>query len=795
MLKPHLPQRHSCGQIISVIPILCTARRSALAVLSSVFVLVTAVTGFSAPPPDDSQLPDHVRRFGPVPTSRVKGSPEPPPPFLVERIYPERNLNGLITAKFEPGTGRLIFVERVKGGGTRVQRASVDLNSTNAVTLLETNQTTYSIEFHPGYRTNGFLYTGSKTHWQKRPNQMAQIMRHTISRKPPHEIVPGSEKLIIEWPSNGHDGLAMAFAKDGLMFVTTGDGTSDSDDDNNGQRMDLLHAKVLRIDVDNVKDGETYSVPKDNPFVHLPNARPETWAIGFRNPWRAEVDRKTGHLWVTQNGQDTTEQVYLVKRGENYGWSVFEGSRPFRQERKLGPAPHTLPTAEHGHGEARSLTGGIVYHGKKHKLLQGAYLYADYATGKIWAIRHDGERVLWHQEIADTTLGITGFLEDKDGELLVFDYQTKGDTGFYRMFPNPLKKWPQPFPRKLSETGLFASVKKHRMKPEVIPYDVNAPNWSDGLIKTRYVALPAGTTNGVTFSKRRGWDFPESTVVIQSFALEMEEGKPESRRWIETRFLTKLQGEWVGYSYRWNDEQTDATLVAKEGLDKTLTSKAKDGTSRQQPWHYPSRAECMICHTRASKYTLGLSAPQMDREFDYGHGFRANQIKFWNSLGLFARPVREATYTVPKPKRGERPKEETPEESAVKRAAFLRTPTFTETERLTDPADESYDLDRRARSYLQANCAICHVEAGGGNSQFNIEFYTAIDKTKLVNGDPVHGLLYLKQGKLIVPGRPDQSVLWQRIGWRGPGQMPPLGTAMVDPLAVSLLGKWIRKMK
>ena len=129
----------------------------------------------------------------------------------------------------------------------------------------------------------------------------------------------------------------MAFGHDGMLYITTGDGTSDSDTWNSGQTLDDLLGSVLRIDVDR-RDGERpYAVPPDNPFVDTPGARPEIWAYGLRNPWRMGVDPKTGQIWVGNNGQDLWETAYLIRRGENYGWSVYEGSHPFYLERKRGP--------------------------------------------------------------------------------------------------------------------------------------------------------------------------------------------------------------------------------------------------------------------------------------------------------------------------------------------------------------------------------------------------------------------------------------------------------------------------
>jgi glucose/arabinose dehydrogenase len=160
-------------------------------------------------------------------------------------------------------------------------------------------------------------------------------------------------------------------------------------------------AKVLRIDVDHPHDGRHYSVPTDNPFVGVEGARPETWAYGFRNPWRMSVDPRTGHLWVGNNGQDLWEQIYLVERGANYGWSVYEGGQIFYANRQLGPTPVSKPTFDHPHSEARSMTGGVVYYGGKHPELQGAYIYGDYSTGKIWAAKVEGLDVgdfgLWNR--------------------------------------------------------------------------------------------------------------------------------------------------------------------------------------------------------------------------------------------------------------------------------------------------------------------------------------------------------------------------------------------------------------
>jgi uncharacterized repeat protein (TIGR03806 family) len=502
---------------------------------------------------------------------------------------------------------------------------------------------------------------------------------------------------------------------------------------------------------------------------------PETWAYGLRNPWRLAVDPKTGHLWVGNNGQDLWEQVYFVRKGDNFGWSVYEGSHIFYANRTMGREPLTPPAAEHHHSEARSMTGGVVYYGSKLPELYGAYIYGDHSTGRIWGIRHDGTKVTWHKLLADTTFNITGFAIDRHGELLVADHRGNGDGGYYYLEPTPPQSAPSSFPRKLSESGLFASVKQHAMQPGVIPYSVNSPLWSDGAYKERFFAIPesAPTDFRIDLTKRTGWDFPEQTVLVKSFALEQTAGDESSRRWIETRFLTKQDGEWAGYSYIWNDEQTDAELVAAEGLDRDykiqvpVSSEHANGMKTQK-WHCPSRVECMVCHSRAANFVLGLSTAQMNKEHDYG-GVVENQFHVLEQLDLL------------KTRGGKQASTVDPSKLA----------------KLANPYDEREPLEARARSYLHANCSICHMQAGGGNAQMDLEYSAQGRKFNAIDVPPLHHKFGIEDARLIAPGHPERSVLLYRMAHRGEGsgQMPQLATSLVDERAVKLFEAWIRNMQ
>ena len=156
----------------------------------------------------------------------------------------------------------------------------------------------------------------------------------------------------------------MVFGHDGMLYVSVGDGSGDSDEKLTAQDAGNLLGKILRIDVDHPAAGMTYAIPPDNPFLDVAGARGEIWSLGHRNPWRMTIDAKTGGLWVGNNGQDLWEFAHLIQRGDNCGWSVYEGSHPFYLNRQQGPGRFAPPTVEHDHGVFRSLTGGVVYYGR-----------------------------------------------------------------------------------------------------------------------------------------------------------------------------------------------------------------------------------------------------------------------------------------------------------------------------------------------------------------------------------------------------------------------------------------------
>jgi uncharacterized repeat protein (TIGR03806 family) len=691
----------------------------------------------------------------------LHGSPEPLPPYTIEPVFTNLAVRSPLYIAPEPGTDRLFLIDRAPGE-PEVWQLRRFLNhpaaSTFEVLLSVTNRQLYGLTFHPKYATNGFVYLFHNGPWNQ-SDRSNRVSRFTIDRQTPWLPQPDSELRIIEWRSAGHDGGDLAFGRDGMLYITSGDGTSDSDGWDSGQDMTRLLAKLLRIDVDHPTPTAPYSVPADNPFLTLAGARPETWAYGFRNPWRMCVDERTGDLWVGQNGQDLWESAHLVRRGDNIGWSVYEGSHPFHAHRRRGPTPIVAPTIEHSHAEFRSLTGGVVYYGDQLPDLNGAYVYGDYATGKIWGARHRDGVLAWHQELADTTLQIASFRRIPPGHLLVVDHA----GGIHRLLPRRQERPPPEFPRRLSATGLFSSTPDHQPAPGLLSYSINAPGWMDGARAERFLALPGNARIGYTAT--RGWHFTNGSAIVQTLWMGPEPTAAAARQRIETRVLLKQDNEWTGYTYRWNEQQTDAVLVGKEGTNVTLELTQESGRRRRQAWRIPSRAECMACHSRAANFVLGLSEAQINRpaaDATAAQHSPTNQLLALAHLGVLA----DAPTSPPESR-----------------------------SRLVNPYDLAAPLDARARSYLHANCSVCHIEAGGGNARMELEITRTNEQLNLISARPQHDTFGITNAMLIAPGDPDRSVLLRRLGHRGRGQMPPLVTAQVDEHAVALFRQWIATLQ
>ena len=722
--------------------------------------------------------------------SKVVGFPDAPPPFEVAQIHAHLDIQKPMGITALPGTGDLLvhvhkggyggpgrllrFTPAEQGDETTVAGTS----STDLTEFLVLDDIIYGIAFHPDFEKNGWMYVGCNGKSDTVGKICTRVLRFKIQREPPYRCDATSQTTIIEWPSNGHNGGDLAFGHDGMLYVSAGDGTSDSDANHAGQDLTTLPGSMLRIDVDQPADGKKYSIPRDNPFIDIDGARPEIWAYGLRNPWRISVDGETGDLWAGINGQDLWETAQVVRRGENYGWSITEGSHPFQPQREKGPTPIIPPTIEHPHSEARSLTGGHVYYGKKHPTLTGHYVYGDYATGMIWAAKYENNSIVSHFPVARTSLQIAGFGVDHQGELIVVDH----GSGLFELVPTTQKK-SNKFPRLLSQTGIYESITENRIHPGLIPYQVNSPLWSDGAIKERFIGIPG--TQTIPFQKAKSWDFPDGTVLVKTFSLPVarvsqtgnETDSESSLTRIETRLMTRQKGEWHGYSYQWNADQTDAFLVDAAGHDETyqITSDDDSNAVVKQTWHYPSRSECMVCHSRASNFVLGLSVRQTNLTLT-GHDGPQSQLEYFRQMGLFHNS------------------DSAKKDEASSQSEFEFPEAVTNLPSLANPADTTQPLENRVRSYLHSNCANCHVKEGGGNSKIILANDRSLSKTGLIDVTPIHDSFGITDAKLIKPAESAASILLQRMKRRGRGQMPPLATSLVDQQAVEMISKWIDQL-
>jgi glucose/arabinose dehydrogenase len=212
-----------------------------------------------------------------------------------------------------------------------------------------------------------------------------------------------------------------------MLYIATGDGGGGGDPEGNGQKLDTLLAKILRIDVDTTSDGRPYGIPDDNPFRDGAGAQPEIWLTGLRNPWRISFDRATGDLWIGDVGQGSFEEIDVLRAGsgggQNFGWNVTEGFHCFPDVEPCHPDGLTPPVTEYDHGFGCSVTGGYVYRGTAQPGLVGGYVFADYCSGNVWLIDARADEVLEPRLVAETGRSVSSFGEDEAGELFATDLQ------------------------------------------------------------------------------------------------------------------------------------------------------------------------------------------------------------------------------------------------------------------------------------------------------------------------------------------------------------------------------------
>jgi glucose/arabinose dehydrogenase len=389
------------------------------------------------------------------------GEPPPPPARALDpQVAPQGNLPRVrLSRAFAPlvfnrpvwlthagdGSERLFVLEqngriRVFSSTGPAASAGVFLDIEHKVFRGHNEEGLLALAFHPRFADNGYFYV----YYSASKPRRGVLSRFSVSPDDAERADPSTEAPVLEvgQPYGNHNGATVLFGPDGYLYLSLGDGGLANDPLRAGQDLSTMLGKILRIDVDRQEPGKPYAVPDDNPFVGRPGALPEIWAYGLRNVWRMSFDRETGDLWAGDVGQNAIEEVDLIVRGGNYGWSLREGTRPLHQGEP--PDPMIDPVIEYPQRQGRetlglSVTGGYVYRGRRNPRLTGAYVYGDYVTGRIWALRHEAGRVTAHREVYRPQAGgvfIASFGEDAAGELYVcaFDAIDGRDGGTGRIY-------------------------------------------------------------------------------------------------------------------------------------------------------------------------------------------------------------------------------------------------------------------------------------------------------------------------------------------------------------------------
>jgi uncharacterized repeat protein (TIGR03806 family) len=668
----------------------------------------------------------------------------------LQRIFPNLNFDRALAMMQAPGDNARWFVVQ-QGGVVRqvnvaAQTATDFIDITARVDFSQTEMGLLGMAFHPNFPSGDprvFLsYTATVS------GQIVSRISAFKTADGGQTLDPNSEQVILtlNQPEGNHNGGNIVFGKDGFLYAGFGDGGGGGDVHGtigNGQNLNTLLGKMLRIDVGG-STATTYNIPTSNPYAS--NAKctatggsapcPEIYAYGFRNPWRFSFDKATDDLWVADVGQDAYEEIDRVVLGGNYGWRVREGAHCYNAT-SCTSAGMIDPVAEYMHPRGIATTGGFVYRGTQTTSLSGRYIFADFNGLMLaWIPDQATAPLAPTQLMASGSHTISSLGQGNDGELYVVDY----NSGLYHI--NFTAGTGGTVASNLADTGCVNPGNPTQAASGLIPYDINAPFWSDGAAKERWMALPNG--QNITVESSGDWTLPNGSVLMKNFRV--------GNQLIETRLLMRHDdGIWAGYTYEWNDAQTAATRVLG-GKTRTLAN--------SQSWIYPSESQCLECHTNVAGNSLGLMTAQLNRSYQYAStGRTANQLDTLSGINVLSPKVISATAAA-----------------------------------LANPADTAASLTARARAYLQSNCAQCHQPGGPTPSEMDLRATASFAATKTCNVLPVEGDLGLSNARLIAPGNAASSVLIARIATRDAHAMPPLGSTLVDAAGVTLLTNWVNSL-
>ncbi|UZD23282.1 PQQ-dependent sugar dehydrogenase [Algoriphagus halophytocola] len=280
------------------------------------------------------------------------------------------------------------------------------------------------LAFHPNFEANGYFYLN---YTASNPDRTV-ISRFTVSSSNPLQANAASELVLLEFeqPYSNHNGGQVAFGPDGYLYIGVGDGGRFGDPHENSQNLKTFLGSILRIDVDGQSEGKFYGIPSDNPFVHNSEGyKEEIYAYGLRNPWRFSFDSQTGQLWLGDVGQNKYEEIDIIQKGGNYGWNIMEADDCYKG-RNCKQEGLQLPVWQYDRSQGDvSITGGYVYRGDKIPALKGKYIYADYASGRIWSLDTSNPNQAVNTLLVDADFPISSFGVDQNQELFICAFDDK----------------------------------------------------------------------------------------------------------------------------------------------------------------------------------------------------------------------------------------------------------------------------------------------------------------------------------------------------------------------------------
>lgn len=661
-----------------------------------------------------------------------------------------------------------------------------------------------AMAFHPDYQQNGYFYLFYSITAAGQLHQRLARFQATGTAGSYREATAAngnteSPLLTLYDRISNHNGGDLGFGNDGYLYLSLGDEGGAADTNNNARFINKNYwGQLLRLDVNNLAANLTpsahsqasttfpnavhagaYKIPANNPFIGRTSWHGQTitaasvlreiYATGFRNPFRFTFDPPTGRLFVGDVGQDQREEVSIVTAGADCGWSWREGNIAFTSAPRF---PNSSGTTNPPSGAAftpvepiisyprsngtqgisgSSVCGGLVYRGTRMPELQGYYLVTDIYDGAIAAFQ-EGSSGTWTGSLLARRSGIVDFgINPSNGEPLLCNMN---DGILYE-----LTRDAEPATNvatRLSELGLFSNLTTLTPQVGIVPYEPNVSFWSDHATKRRWFAL-RDSVSKITYSAAGNWTFPSTAFWIKHFDINRVRNDPSTKQKLETRILVKTATGIYGLSYKWRADQSDADLVQASGLSEAIPN-----SNPPQTWRYPSRGECLTCHTAAAGYALSFHSAQLNKNYVMSGSQPQNQLSALLSAGYLSGVTAITPAAVPA---------------------------------LATESDAIASLEWKARSYLEVNCAQCHRPGGGAQGNWDARYSTPTATAQLI-----HGTLLNNGGnadnRVIVPGDADHSMLLLRLqgSVAGLNRMPPLTTNERDLAGETLIADWITEL-